>query len=61
MMVFLKKILHLIPFLLGFVLSIFYQISFKNDIFLIGILISAILLFFVRDKINEPSYKEDFE
>lgn len=58
---FLKKTLHLVPFFLGFILSRFFQLSFANDLFLIGILISAGLLFFVRDKVNEPSYKEDFK
>ncbi len=54
-----REILHLVPFFLGFALSRFYEISFTNDIFLIGILVSAVMLFCCRDKVNEPPYKED--
>ena len=53
---FLKQIVHLIPFFVGFVISRFYQISFENDIFLIGILITAVLLFKKRAKVDEPPY-----
>ena len=53
---FLKREVHLFPFFAGFLCSRFYEISFKNDIFLIGILLTAILIFFARDKYSEPPY-----
>jgi|GEM_PF-6247097 len=55
---FLLRTVHLLPFFLGFIVSRFYQLSFPNDIFLIGMLITAILLFTVRKNMPEPPYKD---
>ncbi|MEM1134837.1 MAG: hypothetical protein AAGI07_03285 [Bacteroidota bacterium] len=54
---FLKQIVHLIPFFAGFIISRFYSLSFKNDIFLIGMLLTAVMLFAARNKYPEPPYK----
>lgn len=55
---FLLRMAHLLPFFLGFLISRFYQLSFPNDIFLIGMLITAVLLFTVRKNMPEPPYKD---